>query len=489
MDIPQIYAVSLGCLLLLYIIIYILSSIANVRIYGTVYFFKYLYYPQVPQFIGYPRQTTWFEVAILIAFLVGNATCMALNVDGISGFIKRSGLICTINIIPLALGAQMNLAVDSCNMKLTTYGRIHRWLGRVTIIEGLIHAVAAVLFYGHDLLARADVAALITVSTFISYRGRSPCLQAQASIAILAILFSGLLRRHVYEVYINLHQLLAVLIVSATYFHMTRRKLFEFPTIYLLAAVCLQIIVGAMRFGQVLYRNFKHRKPLNRALVQTIIYKRGSKRAIPVSDAVHVHIRLTRPWKPQAGQYVYLSIPGVSSTSFAQSHPFYVSWWYNDVAGANIVLIIQKRKGFTKDLFLHADKYINSGYEMRSGIGSENDIGSNIEDDSEMELFIGDRFKMRAIVEGPYGKELQLDSYGTVLLFATGIGIAGQLPYITRLLEGYRNCEVKTRRIALFWEVESECKHSPISGSANHWNSAHGLGGKTNEEAPERGYR
>ncbi|KAB2099591.1 hypothetical protein AG0111_0g12058 [Alternaria gaisen] len=63
---------------------------------------------------------------------------------------------------------------------------------------------------------------------------------------------------------------------------------------------------------------------------------------------------------------------------------------------------------------------------------------------------------MRAVVEGPYGNELPLDSYGTVLLFATGIGIAGQLPYVTQLLEGYLNCKVKTRRIALFWEVESE---------------------------------
>ncbi|PVH68769.1 hypothetical protein DL98DRAFT_205439 [Cadophora sp. DSE1049] len=63
---------------------------------------------------------------------------------------------------------------------------------------------------------------------------------------------------------------------------------------------------------------------------------------------------------------------------------------------------------------------------------------------------------MRAIVEGPCGRELHLESYGTVLLFATGIGIAGQLPYVTQLLEGYHNYEVKGSRIALFWEMDSE---------------------------------
>ena len=68
--------------------------------------------------------------------------------------------------------------------------------------------------------------------------------------------------------------------------------------------------------------------------------------------------------------------------------------------------------------------------------------------------------EMRAIVEGLYRGELYLESYGTVLLFATGIRIVGQLLYVTQLLEGYYNYEVKGRRIALFWEMDSECKRT-----------------------------
>jgi predicted ferric reductase len=295
------------------------------------------------------------------------------------------------------------------------------------------------------------------------------------------------LRRQVYEIYINLHLILAVLIITAAYLHIPSKKLLASPTVYLFVVVCLQILVALVRSGQFLYRNVRYKKPLNRASVQTIMYRRGGRRPIPLSDAVHVHIRLTRPWKPQAGQYVYLSIPGVSYTSFAQSHPFYVSWWYDDTNGTNIVLIVQKQKGFTKDLFLHADKYLNNDYEMRSSISGEFERRSDIEDDSELEAIIGDKFKMRAIVDGPYGKELKLDSYGTVILFATGIGIAGQLPYITQLLEGYRNCEVKTRRIALFWEMESECK--PLveqkNEPANYQNSTYSLGRPKDEETIE----
>ncbi|KAF4625874.1 hypothetical protein G7Y89_g12291 [Cudoniella acicularis] len=112
-------------------------------------------------------------------------------------------------------------------------------------------------------------------------------------------------------------------------------------------------------------------------------------RDTPVSDAVYIHVRLSRPWRPRAGQYVYLSI-------------------------------LEKRKGFTQDLFRHTTNDV----DQRNGI--------------------------RAIIEGPYRKELDLKSYGTILLFATGIRIAGQLPYITQLLEEYHNSGEKNRRIALF---------------------------------------
>jgi predicted ferric reductase len=191
-----------------------------------------------------------------------------------------------------------------------------------------------------------------------------------------------------------------------------------------MATICLQICTGILRVWQVLYRNVRYRK-FSQATVKTITYKTEG-RDIPISDAVHVHIRPSKRWKPRAGHYVYLTIWGVSNTSFMQSHPFFVSWWYRDEEGDAIVLIVEKRKGFTKHLFSH----------------TSSDVGP--------------RSGMRAIVEGPYGNELDLELYDTVLLFATGIGIAGQLPYVTRLLEGYYTRGLK--KIVLFWELESECK-------------------------------
>ncbi|KAH7111270.1 ferric reductase transmembrane component 3 [Dendryphion nanum] len=372
MDITQWYAVSLGCLVGLPIIGRLFFSITIVRTYGTFYLRKHITYPQIHRYL---RRS-------------GNALCLAINVKGVPEFIKRSGLISIINIMPLSLGANMNLIVSRCGISLPTYAKLHQWLGRVAIVEGLIHVAVAVSYRRLNLHTLSDVAALTAGATF------------------LVILCSKLLRSRVYEAFSNLHLIFAAVAIGAIYIHIPSREQLKPPVVYLIAAVSLQVFVAAVRFGQVLYRNVRYRKPLNRVSIRAITFKRPYERDIPVSDGVQVHVRLSRPWKPEAGQYAYLCIPG--------------------------------QRGFTKNLLLHT----GNGFDDGSG--------------------------MSAVIEGPYGKELKLDSYGTVLLFATGIGIAGQLPYVEKLLEGYRNCEVKTRRIALFWEVESELQTAWVADRMQH---------------------
>lgn len=221
----------------------------------------------------------------------------------------------------------------------------------------------------------------------------------------------------------------AAVAIWAIYLHIQSRTALKTPKLYLIAAASLQLFAAAVRLGQVLYRNVRYGKRVNQVSVRTITFNDSYERDTPVLDAVHVHVRLSRPWKPEAGQYVYLCIPGVSYTSFAQLHPFYISWWYRDDEHNDyVVFIVQRQRGFTKNLLLQA----GNGF-----------------DDGPM---------LRAVIEGPYGKELKLDSYSAVLLFATGIGITGQLSYVEKLLDGYRNCKVNTRRIALFWEVEYICE-------------------------------
>jgi hypothetical protein len=43
-------------------------------------------------------------------------------------------------------------------------------------------------------------------------------------------------------------------------------------------------------------------------------------------------------------------------------------------------------------------------------------------------------------------------------MFAPGIGIAGHMPYIKELVNGYNGCEVMTRRVLLIWQISKECE-------------------------------
>ncbi|GAB1319498.1 hypothetical protein MFIFM68171_09708 [Madurella fahalii] len=407
MDIASWYAVALGSLILASVLpCVLLSAISIAQRYGKLLFLKYLYYPQIPNSLRRSSKTSLFDLLVLLVFIAANVVALSIGVGGIASFVRRSGLISVVNLIPLFLGGYSDIT-SQCGIGLRAYARIHRWIGRVAIIEGLLHAIASVSSQGLNINLKTDIAGL------------------SAMIIFLLILPSGILRPRMYEIFLNVHFVLSLAVLIFLYLH-TPTDLLIPPAVYFFVAICLLIAAGCVRSGQVIYRNIRYRKPLSRASVRTITFKRSTGGDIPLSDAVHLHVRLSRGWKHRAGQYVYLCMPGVSRTSFAQLHPFYVAWWYRDGDDDYAVFIIQRRRGFTDRVFA----WRRNDYDKATDLAT--------------------------VLEGPYGKELSLDSYGTVLLFATGIGIAGQLPYVAQLLSGHHNYEVKTRRIALFWQVDSE---------------------------------
>ncbi|EXK83410.1 hypothetical protein FOQG_12272 [Fusarium oxysporum f. sp. raphani 54005] len=415
MDTVSWYAVALGGLTVLPILTYvIILLIAPIQRRGKILFRRYLAYPQIPKYLRRSRGTSWLDIIVLSMFLGANAIVLSVGISDIAGLARRSGLVSIINIVPLFLGGRMNIIASSCGFGLRDYTRVHRWLGNIAIVEGLIHVFVSISDKSPDLNPRTNVAGLIAASVFV------------------AIPLSSILRRRLYEAFQIIHFILSLAVLITLYLHIPNHITAP-PAVYLLACTCLLAFVGCVQLGLVIYRNTGRGQLLNRSSIRPITFKTTTGANISVSNAVHLHIRLSRGWKHKAGQYVYLCMPGVSLTSFAQLHPFYIAWWYHDSGYDYAVIILQKQKGFTDRVF--------------SRRGSDFEEGSAI----------------ATVLEGPYGKGLHLDSYGTVLLFATGIGIAGQLPYVTELLEGYNNYEVRTRRIALFWQVDSEIQTALVA--------------------------
>jgi predicted ferric reductase len=61
-------------------------------------------------------------------------------------------------------------------------------------------------------------------------------------------------------------------------------------------------------------------------------------------------------------------------------------------------------------------------------------------------------------IDGPYGKSIDTSQYGTLILLATGIGIAAQLPLIKQALAEYKAGRTSVRRICVVWQMEQECR-------------------------------
>jgi predicted ferric reductase len=224
-------------------------------------------------------------------------------------------------------------------------------------------------------------------------------------------------KRHIYEIFLKSHFALALFVMYALWRHLSIRK--AFARVYIVAAAGALLSSTAFHGLFVLARNIAYKKPLSRAHLEHR------------NNAVKVVLTVPRPFKVRAGQYVYVWIPGISFWSIFQSHPFAITWWEENESGdaVTLSLLVQSRGGFTDKLL----RYTTSNNE-----------------------FV-------AWIDGPYGANTDLGRYGTVLLFATGIGIAAQISCIRELMQGYKECRVITRKIVLAWETDEESERARMS--------------------------
>lgn len=214
------------------------------------------------------------------------------------------------------------------------------------------------------------------------------------------------LRKVSYEIFLRVHQALAVLFAYSAWRHLPSDGLFPRFYLYIYAALFLTTLL--LQTGSVLYRNG--------------IFRHGSSRAdiTHIHGAVKISIKLSQPIKIEPGQYVNIWVPSVSFWSFLQSHPFVVTSWGSE-SQDTLELFVQPRKGLTRQLLGHAEA---------DGKGSH------------LVLF-----------SGPHGMSAPVGSYETVLMIADGFGIAAHLPYLKRLIYGYNARNVRTRRIHLVWQM------------------------------------
>jgi predicted ferric reductase len=215
-------------------------------------------------------------------------------------------------------------------------------------------------------------------------------------------------RNRLYEIFRIIHFGCSTAICVLLWLHIaTAKKIYRIQ-----AGICLCVWISTYTHRNLLllYRNFRIGKPRTRVSIENI------------HNTLKVNVSLPRPWRVKPGQYVYLTTARSGFFSILQRHPFMIA--KSKSKEYDFEMRILPASGFTRRL---------------------------------LGISLGNRTSyLGAFIEGPYGHGFDLRDYGTVVLLASGIGIAGQLPYIQELIRDYRCSETKTRDLLLIWLVENK---------------------------------
>lgn len=334
----------------------------------------------------------------------------------------RSGTLGAVNMIPLFLFAGRNNPLISwLKISFDTYNLFHRWLGRLAIVEIIIHFIAwqIVQFAATGWGGMMD---RIFYDPFIASG-------TAGTWAMVVILFLSLspVRHAFYETFLTTHIILAFIALVGGLVHCltTTEIAGGLPqTSWFISMFAIWMFDRTARMVRLTYCNWSHRG-FTEAVVE----------AMP-GDCTRVTMHLPRHVDIKAGCHAYIRFAGIKPW---ENHPFSIAWvdhHSEELPVDEKELMIMRKKTTTSVSFV-----------IGAQTGFTRDLYNKANTSPTRAI------RTRAAMEGPYGGHHELDSYGHCVLVAGATGITHQLSYLKPLIEGYNNGSVATRRITLIWIV------------------------------------
>ncbi|KAF1942246.1 ferric reductase [Clathrospora elynae] len=371
------------------------------------------------------------QLAIIAVYFLSNiAYCVAIpdqpRAQMFAEFRGRCGALAAFNLIFTVLFAlRNNPLIGILQVSYNTFNLFHRCMARLVVLESIAHVFAfmynafQVTYDGRG--GWHSVAWILQHS--ISYRWG-----LTAFIAFLLTMIHSLspIRHAFYETFITLHRIGIAVAISGIYFHLAKHALPQLPWIYLV--ISLLALEPLIRITRILFYNFSWRRR---------IWTQVTLEALP-GEATCVTFVLPRSWNASPGTHMHIYLPKIALWS---SHPFSVAWYQS--------------AGYAK---LSSEKLPSTIDDRRIGRGATT-ISCVVRARTGMTRSLyklalqskGDKVQQWGAIEGPYGGYRSFESYGTVVLFAAGVGITHQLSFVHHLLEAHNSSTAATHNILLVW--------------------------------------
>ncbi|KAI1417440.1 ferric reductase NAD binding domain-containing protein [Hypoxylon sp. FL1857] len=327
-------------------------------------------------------------------------------------------------MVPLIiLAGRNNPLISLLRVSFDTYNLLHRWMGRMVVIEAVIHTIA----WSYVAVAGGGFEGMGYRLLHDSFLASG--LAGTIALVILLLLSFSPIRHAFYETFLNFHIVLAFIIFTMTWVHCATATLpGGLPQLtWMIAIFMLWVAERLARMFRLAYNNWSKKRGFTEAVVEPL-----------PGDTSRVTMRLPRYVKVKPGTHAYIRFMGVNPW---ENHPFSIAWVeHHPEAGTtleekaqteselrrgttSISFIIGAHTGFTRQLY---NKALSGGSQS---------------------------IRIRAAMEGPYAGHHSLDSYGHVVLFAGSTGITHQISYLKPLIQGFNDGTIATRRITLVWII------------------------------------
>ena len=383
------------------------------------------------------------HTTILASYFICNATyCLYLDYHNkpqaavLAELRGRTGHLAMVNMLPLfILAGRNNPLIPFLRVSFDTYNLIHRWLGRLVILEALVHtacwAANSTNAYGSKVTNES-----LESKAFLGYG-----MLGTAAMAVILLQSPSIVRHAFYETFLHCHQLLALASVFGVWVHCDTGKLPS--SVYVKVAFACWLLERSVRLARLIYHNVSRSRGMTKITVEALPGAGdGSLQAIRLSASC------PRPWKFVPGTHAYIYLP---SLSFIQNHPFSIAWSssrptpYASLEKETLSLPSPTSLGPVNELATQAD--LHFVIAKRTGM-----TASLYE---KAAACPSGTMTVTGFIEGPYGGNDNLSSYGTCVLFAGGIGITHQIGHVRHLLHGHERGTTATRKIVLVWSVKN----------------------------------
>ena len=272
-----------------------------------------------------------------------------------------------------------------------TIFHIHVTSGLITFTTMLIHLAYSSATFG----APHDLRAITSLSALV-----------------LLIIFASF-RSRLYELFLVLHKVISLGLVILLSLHIgydSRHKIIY--NSFLLSCIIVSPLLR--QISKIYHRYYSH---LNCKRHAYHPIRQGGEE-VKLNDVICLSVETQKPMG-QGGKYFLITL---QNFSYFQSHPLFPVWRTDSC----LFFLIKPMKGFSSEI---------QALECTDEGGEHN-------------------LELKVFLHGPYGPLYPLHEYGTVLLFATDIGITAVLSHLQELMGGRQKRIVRTQRILLYWEIK-----------------------------------